>query len=233
MATPGTNFWEEIQVKRIGCNKPGINKAAQAVAKNFQSILDAGVLIIQHSSEEVTGKVQKYARMDARQFVPYSSWGEGYFISNMWWSPQNPFAFKWFQNFCWKCIPGFRFFFHFRGPLGLVCEKFHDIGNVANLKNMIIWSTSTGWWEYLLLNIKLIWPKIVFGEWNQANVCQESHLGTELLWNSTWFNPIQEFLMPSSGVLAEQGGPNLSKSPMAQYGSAPPPPPATAMVNWP
>ena len=42
-----------------------------------QSILDAGVLVIQRSSKEVTGKVQKYARMDARQFVPYSSQQEG------------------------------------------------------------------------------------------------------------------------------------------------------------
>ena len=51
--------------------------------KNSQNILDAGALvIIQRSSEEVTGKVQKYARMDARQFVPYSSREEGGFISN-------------------------------------------------------------------------------------------------------------------------------------------------------
>ena len=70
-------------MKRVGrSNKPGINKAAQAVEENSQNILDAGVLVIQHSSEEVTCKVQKYAIMDARQFVPYSSREEGYFISN-------------------------------------------------------------------------------------------------------------------------------------------------------
>ena len=37
-------------------NKPGINKAAQAGGKNSQNILDAGVLVIQRSSEEVTGR---------------------------------------------------------------------------------------------------------------------------------------------------------------------------------
>ena len=31
--------------------------------------------------------------------------------------------------------------------------SFRDVGNVANLKNMIIWSISTVWWEYLLLNM--------------------------------------------------------------------------------
>ena len=35
--------------------------------------------------------------------------------------------------------------FHFRGLLGLVFEKFRDVGNVANLKNIIIWSISTVW----------------------------------------------------------------------------------------
>ena len=74
-----------MKVKRVGrSNKPGItiNKAAQVVGKNSQNFLDAGALVIWRSSEEVTDKVQKYARMDARQFVPYSSWEEGYFISN-------------------------------------------------------------------------------------------------------------------------------------------------------
>ena len=70
-------------MKSVGrSNKPGINKAAQAVGKSSQNILDAGALVIQRSSVEVTGKVQKYARMDARQFVPYSSREEGYFIIN-------------------------------------------------------------------------------------------------------------------------------------------------------
>ena len=40
--------------------------------KNCQNVLDAGELVIQHSSEEVTGKVQKYAKMGARHFVPHS-----------------------------------------------------------------------------------------------------------------------------------------------------------------
>ena len=63
-----------MKEKRVGPgNKPG-NKAAQAVGKNCQNILDAGELVIQSSSEEITGKVQKYARMGARQFVPYSYW---------------------------------------------------------------------------------------------------------------------------------------------------------------
>ena len=83
MATPGKNFREDIQVKMVGrSNKPCLKKAAQAVGKNSQNILDAGVLVIQRSSEEATGKVQKYARMDARQFVPYSSQEEEDFISN-------------------------------------------------------------------------------------------------------------------------------------------------------
>ena len=39
-------------MKRVGrSNKPGINKAAQAVGKNSQNILDAGALVIQCSSE--------------------------------------------------------------------------------------------------------------------------------------------------------------------------------------
>ena len=63
------------RVKRS--NKPVINKAVQAVGKNSQNILDTGALVIQHSSEEITGEVQKYARMDARQFVPNSSRKEG------------------------------------------------------------------------------------------------------------------------------------------------------------
>ena len=48
-------------MKRVGrSNKPGINKAAQAVGKNSENILDARALVIQRSIEEVTGKVQKY-----------------------------------------------------------------------------------------------------------------------------------------------------------------------------
>ena len=83
IATPGKNFREDMLVKRVGRNnKPSINKAAHAVGKNSQNILDAGALVIQRSSEEVTGKVQKYARMDAGQFVSYSSQEEGDFISN-------------------------------------------------------------------------------------------------------------------------------------------------------
>ena len=61
-----------MKEKRVGrSNKPS-DKASQAVGKNCQNILDAGQLVIQRLSEEVTGKVQKYARMSAREFVPYS-----------------------------------------------------------------------------------------------------------------------------------------------------------------
>ena len=61
-----------MKKERVGCsNKPG-NRAAQAVGKICQSILEPGELVIQRSSEEVTGKLQKYARMDERQFLPYS-----------------------------------------------------------------------------------------------------------------------------------------------------------------
>ena len=42
------------------------------MGKNYQNVLDAGELVIQRSSEEVTGKVQKYAKVGARQFVPHS-----------------------------------------------------------------------------------------------------------------------------------------------------------------
>ena len=88
-------------MKRVGrSNKPGINKAAQAVGKNSQNILDAGVLVIQRSSEEVTVKVQKYTRMNARQFVPYSSQKEGILSVTDGVVPPNAFAFKRFQNFC-------------------------------------------------------------------------------------------------------------------------------------
>ena len=61
-------------MKRVGrSNKPAENKVAHGVGKNSQNILDSGALVIQRSSEKVTGKIQKYARMDARQFVPYRS----------------------------------------------------------------------------------------------------------------------------------------------------------------
>ena len=55
----------------VGRNKPG-NKAAQAVGKNYQNLLNTGELVVQGYSEEITGKVQKYARTSATQFVPYS-----------------------------------------------------------------------------------------------------------------------------------------------------------------
>ena len=42
------------------------------MGKNLPNILDAGELVILRLSKEVTGKVQKYARMGAKQFVPYS-----------------------------------------------------------------------------------------------------------------------------------------------------------------
>ena len=41
------------------------------MGKNLPNILDAGELVIQRLSKEVTGKIQKYARMGAKQFVPY------------------------------------------------------------------------------------------------------------------------------------------------------------------
>ena len=80
-------------MKRVGrSNKPGINKAAQAVGKNSQNILDAGALAIQRWSEGVTGKVQKYARMDARLIsnwrggapkMPSPSRGSRIFVENV------------------------------------------------------------------------------------------------------------------------------------------------------
>ena len=42
------------------------------MGKNCQNLLNTGELAVQGYSEEITGKVQKYARMSATQFVPYS-----------------------------------------------------------------------------------------------------------------------------------------------------------------
>ena len=56
---------------RVGRNKPG-NKAAQAVGKNCQNFLNTGELVVQGYSKEITDKVQKYTRMSATQFLPYS-----------------------------------------------------------------------------------------------------------------------------------------------------------------
>ena len=65
-------------MKRVGrSNKLGINKTTQAVGKISQNSLHAGALVIQRSSEEVIGKVQKYARMDASQFCSTASEGRG------------------------------------------------------------------------------------------------------------------------------------------------------------
>ena len=73
MATPWKKFSrrDKREEVHVGRNKPS-NKAAQAVVKNYQNIPDAGELIVQRYSEEVTGKVKKYTRMGARQFVPYN-----------------------------------------------------------------------------------------------------------------------------------------------------------------
>ena len=56
---------------RVGHNKPS-NKAAQTVRKNCQNLFNTGELVVQGYSEEITSKVQKYARMSATQFVSYS-----------------------------------------------------------------------------------------------------------------------------------------------------------------
>ena len=42
------------------------------MGKNCQNLLNTGELVVQGYSEEVTGKVQKYARKSATQFVPYN-----------------------------------------------------------------------------------------------------------------------------------------------------------------
>ena len=42
------------------------------MGKNCQNLLNTGELVVQGYSEEITGKVQKYARMSATQFVPYN-----------------------------------------------------------------------------------------------------------------------------------------------------------------
>ena len=42
------------------------------MGKNFQNLLNTGELVVQGYSDEITGKVQKYARMSATQFVPYN-----------------------------------------------------------------------------------------------------------------------------------------------------------------
>ena len=45
------------------------------MGKNCQNLLNTGELVVQGYSEEITGKVRKYAIMSATQFVP-SSYGE-------------------------------------------------------------------------------------------------------------------------------------------------------------
>ena len=45
------------------------------MGKNFQNLLNTGELVVQGYSDEVTGKVQKFARMSTTQFVP-NSYGE-------------------------------------------------------------------------------------------------------------------------------------------------------------
>ena len=120
MAMPGKIFQEEMLVKRVGCsNKPSI-KAAQAMGKNSQSILDAGGLVIQRSREELTGKTQKYATMDARQFVPSSSQEEGYFINNC--APKIPSLSSDCGIFVENIYP-VSDFFHFSGPLRPCLQK--------------------------------------------------------------------------------------------------------------
>ena len=42
------------------------------MGKNCQNLLNTGELVVQGYIEEITGKVQKYARMSATQFVPYT-----------------------------------------------------------------------------------------------------------------------------------------------------------------
>ena len=42
------------------------------MGKNCQNLFNTGELVVQGYSEEITSKVQKYARMSATQFVPYS-----------------------------------------------------------------------------------------------------------------------------------------------------------------
>ena len=42
------------------------------MGKNCQNLLNTGELAVQGYSEEIAGEVQRYARMSATQFVPYS-----------------------------------------------------------------------------------------------------------------------------------------------------------------
>ena len=58
---------------RVGRNKPG-NKAAQTVGKNFQNLFNTGELVVQGYSEEITSKVQKYARMSANTVCVLQLW---------------------------------------------------------------------------------------------------------------------------------------------------------------
>ena len=105
-----------------------------------------GALVIQRSSEEVTGKVEKHARMDARQFMPYSFLGWGTLSATDGVVPSKSLRFQVVPEFLLKIYARFRIsLFILGGLLGLVCDKFRDVGNVANLKIMIIWSISTVW----------------------------------------------------------------------------------------
>ena len=105
---------------------------------NPQNIVDAGGLVIQHSSEEVSGKVQKYS-------IYMQEWTQDNLCPT---TPRRrdtlsvtdgvvPPKCLQFQNVL-KVHAQFWIFYHFRGPFGFVCEKLRHVGNLANLKNMII-----------------------------------------------------------------------------------------------
>ena len=163
-----------------------------------------------------------------------------------------------FRNFSWKRRPqigahpvwphmdGFGIFVHFVGFLGLFCEKFRYVGNVADLKNMILCYLINLYCFVgkLIVKYELVCPKIAFGEWNQAKVRQESQQGTKLLRNSSYYtgipdkflNPVQEFLANSSTQFRSfswNWRPQTVHIPYGPIWNCPPPPTGTCLSTLP
>ena len=63
MAHPWTKYKEEMKLKRIAANKKKEDRDCSSIPEE---------LVVQRLSSTVTGKLQKYTRVGARQFVPFS-----------------------------------------------------------------------------------------------------------------------------------------------------------------
>ena len=59
------DFRKKVKAKRTGKNENGASGAGA-------NILQSGEMVVQRLSAEVSGKAQKYTRVGAREFVPYT-----------------------------------------------------------------------------------------------------------------------------------------------------------------